>query len=310
MVHYYLVLVHLVCQWSPWCKQILVNKEMLLCSFFAWGSQKKSPGNAATLDMMGKSRKSSWNEGIWVLSEAWLIWVPRHVFDIWHCLGICNHPILLDQSCWTIKHAKQQTHKKLQHSVIILSTTSELSPQEIHEIIVSFWSSTWHPHPKKMDEHYTYHRPPLQQPNSNRKKHVKKQFHQKKTLVFTGYTGFDPFLVRPEMPVLPLKKSDPSLGPETSWLQVPRRWPRCNNWWQKPKKKMKPKYYLYNLIYVICKLSGAIRNIFIIYTQLYYMYQYSLKDGSNCLFWKVGLELLSFFMKLLSLDMSFHFDGG
>ena len=112
------------------------------------------------------------------------------------------------------------------------------------------------------------------------------------------------------MPVLPLKKSDPSLGPETSWLQVPRRWPRCNNWWQKPKKKMKPKYYLYNLIYVICKLSGAIRNIFIIYTQLYYMYQYSLKDGSNCLFWKVGLELLSFFMKLLSLDMSFHFDGG
>ena len=184
MVHYYLVLVHLVCQWSPWCKQILVNKEMLLCSFFAWGSQKN---HRATLQ-----RWTWWENPESLLGMRAFEFFPKRdsfgyhdmSIDIWHCLGICNHPILLDQSCWTIKHAKQQTHKKLQHSVIILSTTSELSPQEIHEIIVSFWSSTWHPHPKKMDEHYTYHRPPLQQPNSNRKKHVKKQFHQKKNTGF------------------------------------------------------------------------------------------------------------------------------
>lgn len=117
------------------------------------------------------------------------------------------------------------------------------------------------PTPKKIDEHSTYHRPPPHNQTQPKKTYIKNSF-TKKITGFTGYTGFDPFLVRPEMPVLPLKKSDPSLGPETSWLQVPRRWPRCNNWWQKP-KKMEPKYYLYNLIYVICKLSGAIRNIYI-----------------------------------------------
>lgn len=177
MVDYQLVLVHLVCQWSPWCKQILRNTEMLLCSFFAWGSQKKSPGNTARLDMMGKSWKSSGNEGVWVLSKAWLIWVPRHVFDIAWVFAIIQ--FLLDQSCWTIKHTKHQPHKKLQHSVIILSTTSELSPQKKYMKLL-YHSGAQLDIPTQKNR-WTFHipSPTPPQPNSTEKNIFKKQFHQK-----------------------------------------------------------------------------------------------------------------------------------